>query len=456
MAVPAAFVPAIPDRWVLCDGCGEPLGMPVGATLAPCDTCGAETPLPPRSDAPLGGRSELDEAERIRRLREQDGQPLLPPSGLEGLLKAGEIPAYKEREAVELYLANKRELRDSTDPAAQTRLMFLTVILVNHFDDPVFKRALCETSLDAMPLQRHQQTMRGYLAREAARTGDLAAAEAWLAPCDPRSDDLEMDSTWRFTRATIALYAQDWAGVLEVLGSDPSEVPIADHSDVVTTVFRAHAHEQLGDVDRAARQLAEAMNGKRRALEGMIAHRPELKLCERSIGAARQQHAAHAAKHAGLMSGGGIGGVMLFAGLMTAGMGVVLLAVGVWTLATGGPPDEWAGMMFGGLVTLFVGGPVVGGMGLRSILKARKAARIRTHGLAATGTVLGAERTGTEINNVPQMRLKLRVELEGREPWEATTVLLVPPQNQSILEVGKTLYVRVDPSNPAEVVLDTG
>lgn len=447
---------AVPSaRWVLCDQCGTPLEADPTAAQVVC-TCGFEVSLPPRDDAPLGARSDLPEAERLRRLRTQDGRPLLAPPGLERLLLGGELPPHKEREAMELYLADRRALRESTDPAAQERLVFLTMVLANALDDPVRTRALYETTLDAAPLQRHQQTLRGFLARQAARSGNLAQAEAWLAPCDPRSDDLDMDTDWRFSRATLALVRHDWDGVLEVLGRTPDEVPIADANDAVVTVYRAHAHERLGDVETAAQQLADAMAaGDRRAIDAVVAHRPDWMLCAVSIALARERYRATAAASARGMSGGGAGPIMLGVGALTAVMGLGMIIGGVWMLVEGTSEDA-LGLIIGGVISFVVGGPVVGGIGWRLVRGARRAARIRTDGLPATGTVISAMRTGTEINGVPLMKIALRVEHESREPWVATTKLLVPPQNTSMLQVGNTLYVRFDPQDPSQIVLDTG
>lgn len=446
---------AIPDRWVMCDRCGAPLGDRASATTVRCEACAIDVPLPPRDDAPIGSGEVLDEQGRLARLRGQDGQPLSPPPGLESLIRGGDLPPHKEREAIEIYLQDRRRLRESPDPAAQERLVFLTLILSNHLEDPVRRRALFETTLDAVGLRRHRQTIRGYLAREAARTGDVTAAEAWLAPCDARSDDLDMDSTWRFTRATIDLVRQDWRAVLAVLGSAPSDVPIEDSVDAVACVFRAHAHEQLGDVERAAAQLADGMAaGHRRPIESIVARYPQWALCARSLPMARDRYSSTAARSARQQSGGSIGPVLMGVGGLTGLMSLGMI-VGGAVLAFQGD-DEGFGLIVGGVISAVVAGPVVGLMGYRHWVTGQRQAAIRVHGLAATGTVISAQPTGTEINDVPLMEITLRVNLEGRPPWEATTRLLVPPQDNGILEAGRELFVRVDPDDPSQIVLDTG
>jgi len=74
--------------------------------------------------------------------------------------------------------------------------------------------------------------------------------------------------------------------------------------------------------------------------------------------------------------------------------------------------------------------------------------RIRRQGTAATATLLSAARTGLTINNVPQWKLRMRIEGAGA-PYEATLKLLTytPPNN------GASFGVRVDPVKREHVVL---
>jgi hypothetical protein len=74
--------------------------------------------------------------------------------------------------------------------------------------------------------------------------------------------------------------------------------------------------------------------------------------------------------------------------------------------------------------------------------------RIRREGTAATATLLAATPTGWTINNVPQWKLRMRIDGAGAS-YEATLELMTytPPEN------GATFGVRVDPVKREHVVL---
>jgi hypothetical protein len=94
---------------------------------------------------------------------------------------------------------------------------------------------------------------------------------------------------------------------------------------------------------------------------------------------------------------------------------------------------------------------VFGGMAFFSLRALRGRAdddRIRRQGTAATATLLSAAPTGLTINNVPQWKLRMRIEGAGA-PYEATLKLLTytPPNN------GASFGVRVDPVKREHIVL---
>jgi hypothetical protein len=102
-------------------------------------------------------------------------------------------------------------------------------------------RALLESALDVLKEPRHRQMFHSMLARAAARSGDIAGAEAWLATCTPHSDDLQTDTAWRFGRAFISTSARDFAKVLAVLGSRHGDI----RSSLATTGVRVNNRPQL-------------------------------------------------------------------------------------------------------------------------------------------------------------------------------------------------------------------
>ncbi len=94
------------------------------------------------------------------------------------------------------------------------------------------------------------------LARNAALDGDAEAAEKWLEPCNPRSEDLESDSSYRVSRAEIATVRGNWDEVLSVLGTGISDVPIVSYLDGKAIVQRANALERTGKPAEAAEQIS--------------------------------------------------------------------------------------------------------------------------------------------------------------------------------------------------------
>lgn len=104
-------------------------------------------------------------------------------------------------------------------------------------------------------------------------------------------------------------------------------------------------------------------------------------------------------------------------------------------------------------------GTIVGGIWLamgagfvffsvRALRGRRDDERIRRDGTAATATLLSASTTGMLINNVPQWKLRLRVDGAGAG-YETTMKLCTysPPGN------GATFAVRIDPMRREHVVL---
>jgi hypothetical protein len=89
--------------------------------------------------------------------------------------------------------------------------------------------------------------------------GDLEAAEAWLRPCNARSTDLHTDTAYRLAAAYLHIGRELSQEVLNLLGSQPGEVPIADGHDVTAAVLRAHALERMGWRDHALGQLLGVM-----------------------------------------------------------------------------------------------------------------------------------------------------------------------------------------------------
>ena len=84
---------------------------------------------------------------------------------------------------------------------------------------------------------------------------------------------------------------------------------------------------------------------------------------------------------------------------------------------------------------------------VRALVSRREDEQIARTGAAATATVLDAAMTGVFINNVPQWKLRLRIDGYGA-PYETNVKLLTfnPPSN------GDTLSVRIEPASNDHLV----
>src|SRR5690606_40987444 len=99
-------------------------------------------------------------------------------------------------DAKRAWLAARAQLDEDASFPLRERFFHLTVLLAPHFAERA-RRAVLETAAELLEDRRHRHVMRCLLATYAAREGDPAAADAWLALCDPRPTDLMMDSAYR-------------------------------------------------------------------------------------------------------------------------------------------------------------------------------------------------------------------------------------------------------------------
>ena len=475
-------------RVLLCSGCGAPLELDPGATTATCGYCGATHALMARDETPLvagPGRVAIDEGERLTRLRRQTGKPLTTPPGLQALVPNGLLEPWKVQEVFAVWQSTREQVRAGGaggDYEAAERLLFLTRVLADHYarTEPRRQRAMFESALAVLTLPRHRQVVRGYLCREAVREGDLDAAEAWLAPCDPASDDLDTDTTWRVSRAFVDTARKDWDAVRRALGRTAAEVPVADVYLPMVHLLRANAVERTGDVAGAEALLQGAMGEgarSRATLETLRVVNRTLELCPASYPRAEKAYTVAAARAAGSGMGGigtlfwvvgmGMNAVSLLAVLGIVVCGVVALAAGVVPMVVHLPRGVSAGLvtaasLAGGIAfTLGVMLPTTGPIGLvfwllgRGLRNAgRRAQELRLNGRKALGRVLDVSPSGVTVNDVPQMKIKLRVELPDADPYEATATMLVPAHEAAALR-GASVALRVDPKDRSSVLVET-
>jgi hypothetical protein len=445
-------------RVSLCVQCAAPVALAAQGGTAVCTQCGAPNELRPRDDRPLGyGGAPAQEAMRLQLLRQQDGRPLVPPPSVLQLLEAGSLPQWKVQEATMLWQQARRESAATQNPDAAERLFFLTLSLADYFTDAgdlLRVQGLYESALDALPLPRQKQMMRGALSRLAVRAGDLAAAEMWLAPCDARSDDLQSDSAWRLARAMIDTARGDHPAVFAVLGGRFEDVPVLDAMDAMAVLLRANAWERSGNLDAAFAALMAYLtragaSGRQTVRKTAEAH-PALGLCPQSLNRAEQTLGAQAAQAAAARASVGLHtvfvpvGVLLLLIALVAGGAGVLGALGLLHVR---PGAGWRALGQGLPGAIFL---VVGLVMARS---AKRAARLRTHGLQGAGRVLGVEYSGVRIHNVPQMRVNLEVSLPGQPPYPASTKVLMHSHLAAQFAPGVTVAVRVDPKDPRVVLI---
>jgi hypothetical protein len=453
-------------RVAACDRCGGPCEVNVAGGSFACRFCNAHNQLALRDETLLAppAYAPVSEQERLTRLRMQDGKPLEPPSSIQHLFEGGRLPEWKMNEAVAIWNSTRQELRQARGNFdAAERLVFMTMMLSQSLPsgEKLRERSLLEGCLDAVSLPRHRQIMRGFLARAAVRAGDVQAAEAWLAPCDARADDLQMDSAYRFSRAFIDTARGDFPRVLEVLGPGQNDVPIDDAADDVCTVLRANAWEKLGRVDQAVSLLRERMvsgGGSGRELIGRVVEAyAGWQLAALSYPQASAGHAQVAGRAAAKRASGGIHRVFIPLGALCIVGGLVafvVMTLGIEDVVDMGTGyDRTSALQGFGILggTLAFLGVIFLGIGLVMRKSAQRAAWLRVHGLAATAEIQGTAPTGLTINGVPQMEITLLVRLPGRAPYQAYAKALM----SGAMPSGGTVSLRVHPNDPNEVLIET-
>jgi hypothetical protein len=471
-------------RVLLCPQCGAPLEVAAMGGTIPCRFCGAQAQVAVRDDSLdqvlRPARQQLSEGERLSRLRAQASKPLVPPASIRHLFDQGAIPAWKLNEAITMWQSARQASQASGQLDAAEVVYFLAMALSSLFGeqkDTVRQRALLESSLEALRLPRHRQALRCMLARLACHSGEAASAEKWLAPCDPASDDLEMDTGYRFSLAVVATARGDFARVLEVLGRSSTEIPILEALNSTCVAFRANALERTGDVAGAAAALHEHMTNRpdhTALIEKTLAYWGIFQLCPASRGSAQAEVRQEKATAAAARTGGGVGGVFAVLGVLMAVVGAGLLIAGLLTgghpgvhaspppphakgahVAPPPPPQPSASagahqaMTMAGGILLFMG-LIFGGVGIPLQRSAAKARRIALTGTKARAQVKSATPTGMAINDVPQYAIVLSIQpADGAPPYDATVKVL----GQQVIP-GMAVGVLIDPTDPKSVILD--
>jgi hypothetical protein len=255
--------------------------------------------------------------------------------------------------------------------------------------------------------------------------------------------ELDAESEYRLSVAVIGAMDRDGAGMLHVLGPQRDAIPIADSMDELASVLRAHAYELVGNVPAASQILRELSSPRVLALvQGRF---PNLQLCMQSAQAYTMASSQEAAQRAAA-SAGGIG--LLLGGILgLSGLVMLMVGAGVAVSSSEGLIGGGINLLIG-VILLAVGIVIV----VRARGKAKRASWLRLHGLSLTARVVGANRTGTEINDVPVMRFQLQV-FGPQGPYSASFDKLVPPHEVAMI-IGREVRVRADPRQLSEVILE--
>lgn len=282
-------------RVLLCADCGAPYEALPTAGDARCEHCGVTHRLTDRDETLAHVGADLDEQARIAALRAMPSGRTIIPKRFERLLSIKEWGEQERKfvndtwkEAYDAIANGKRSEGWELSLFTATWYQFTTEMDAS----PTERRARTESALEVLTDPRYRTILHCKLAGAAARVGDVDSAERWLAPCDGRATDLRVHSEYCSARAIIALRRGDHDGVHRAIGAVPGEVPLHDSYVSYLGVLRAHAHQELGHIDRATEQLAFLLGRDRRTVEKILTRDELLVICEKVLPAARERLAA--------------------------------------------------------------------------------------------------------------------------------------------------------------------
>lgn len=439
-------------RVLPCDTCGAPLEAGAGAGRAACAYCGSEQELTAREEVPLVVGPRLTEAERLAQLSKQDAFARPPPEALRGLVLGDRLVPWEVPEALSRWQMARRALATRRDGSAAEELFVLTLALTRHYERQgslLEARALAEGALDELGEPRQRQVLRAFLARAAALSGELGAAQAWLAGCDAHAADLESDGAYRLARACVHTVEGTFARVIEVLGASPEQVPLPNDLDPAAALLRANAWERMGHVAQASDLLVHlAQHG------GPIFHlnarelaelHPELRLAEESSRHAEPRIAALFDERASRAGFSGLGTLIAIGAL------IVLACVGV---IAGSAAGDYLDLGFGlNPITLFavdmvaISGVILVLLGWVQHRQIRRARTLRRTGRLVPGVIVQRFATGNATMNVPEIAVRVLV-LQGATGYLASTEAFFRDPETPALARGALVALRVDHDDP--------
>ncbi len=395
-----------------------------------------------------------NEALRFERLRAQDGQPMLPPPNLRSLAGGGGLDPNQRGQAEAMWQSALAETASAPSFSAEERLFWTTFMLANHHAEQGRREvsaALLEQAQPRLTQPRFSQVVAGMFARSLAAQGNLDRARQVLAHLDPQSDDLQVDTNYRFSTAYVALLAGDAQTALTALGNAIDDVPISDAYDRVCGLYRAHAYEALGNVEAAVQQLQQlaptpAEIGQ---LESMVRMTPQIPLVAVSL--PRAKVAVTRLQQETITTGS-----KLNVGRMVGSMFLVVpLVLGGAFLSETFVPAELQPIFIGALVVLTTGFSLVMVFGTLFKGAARRKALL-SQGVDGSAKLMVVEQTGTRVNDQPMLQLRMMVEVPGGSPYSVLHREVVPQIRLAQLQPGIHLPVKVDPRDPRNMAIAWG
>lgn len=134
--------------------------------------------------------------------------------------------------------------------------------------------------------------------------------------------------------------------------------------------------------------------------------------------------------------------------------GAIFLIVGVVVIVTLGNLPYAGGAMFlmGGIFAVLGGAVMLVGFFVgRSAVATDK---LLATGIAGSATITGVTQTGMYLNEQPQIKMDLLVQLPGQAPYAAEHTEFVPLILLARVQPGAALPVRANPAEPQKVVVD--
>lgn len=392
-----------------------------------------------------------NEALRLEKLRGQDGQPMLPPPNLRSLAGGGGLDPNQRGQAEAMWQAAFAETQSAPSFPAEERLFWTTFMLAQHHAEQGRRDVagpLLEQTQPRLQQPRFFQIVTGMLARTVAAQGHVERASQFLAQLDPHSDDLQIDTNYRFSTAYVALLRDDARTALVALGSSIDEVPISDAYDRVCGLYRAHAYEALGNVEVAVQQLQQLAPTPAEIglLETMVRMTPQIPLVAVSLPQAKV--AVTRLQQETITTGSQLN-VGRMIGLMFLVVPVVLAGSFLSETVVG---PEAQPLFIAGLVTFtmlfsfaMLFGAMFKGAARRKVLLRR--------GVDGSAKLMVVEQTGTQVNDQPMLRLRMMVEVPGRSPYSVLHKEVVAQIRLAQLQPGIVLPVKVDPQDPRNMAI---